>query len=57
MKSIKRYIVLSRVGLDGGFSEIIGICDTLYDAEVSRDVDIDDMGTTKEDYKIEEWYV
>lgn len=55
MSSVTRYIVLSRVGVEGGFSDVIGVCKTLYDAQVSRDVDRDTYGTDESDYNIVEW--
>lgn len=51
------YIILTRVGKDGGFSDILGICKSIYDAEVCVAVDMEDHGTLPEDYKMEEWYI
>jgi len=54
MSSSTQYIVLAR-DKETGFGEVIGVCKTMYDAEVCRDVDIDDHGTTEVNYRIVEW--
>lgn len=59
VSSETEYIVIAR-NLETGFGEIIGVCQCMYDAEVCRDVDIDDYGTGDrevdlENYRIVEW--
>lgn len=52
MSSVTKYIVLSKVGSEGGFSDIVGICKNEYDATVARGVDMDTYGTEEQDYMI-----
>ncbi len=57
MKRNPGSIILTRVGLDGGFSEVIGVC---YDPDSVRaciEVDMEEHGTKIEDYKVVEWDV